>query len=145
MIQEIWGLYLFAYQSVSTQSGSDLLGASGLCGILILFLIASLEPLDTPFAIHELLFPRKERMTVRAYFDANLFLRGSRLDHITTGADDFRFVILRMYSFTQFFHLRSSRLVSAKASLLYQLSGGVFKFDTAPVPLCWLDLGAIFG
>src|SRR5215471_11638929 len=70
-----------------------------------------LEPLDATRCVDQLLFPREERVAVRADFNVNLFLRRTRGPCGAAGASDMAFDIFGMNSFFHFhfsFYLNKS-------------------------------------
>ena len=71
----------------------------------VLHAITLFEHINTTARIDQLLLTGKERMAFGAYFNADVFLRGSRLNHVATSAGNRRFFILRMDRFLHFCHL----------------------------------------
>jgi hypothetical protein len=57
------------------------------------------ELLDSAGAVDKLLFAREKGMTVRANFDADFFLCGTRFKRVAAGANHSAFIIARMNIF----------------------------------------------
>jgi hypothetical protein len=67
------------------------------------FTVLPLETLDATRCVDQLLFPREERVAVRADFHVNLFLRRTRGPCGPAGASDMAFDIFGMNSFFHFY------------------------------------------
>jgi hypothetical protein len=73
-------------------------------GFFSFLTVLLLETLDATCCVDQLLFPRKERMAVRADFNVNFFLRRTRGPGSAAGAaSDMAFDVFGMNSFFHFF------------------------------------------
>jgi hypothetical protein len=64
--------------------------------------VTLLEAVHTPASIHELLFPRKERMTLGTDFNPQILFYRAGLEGFAASACDSRFAIVGMYILLHF-------------------------------------------
>jgi len=86
---------------------------------------ALLELVHAAGGVHEFLLARVERMAGVADADDDGVLGGTGLDHVATGATDFRVHIFGMYGF---FHKRPAKIAS-----IHALTSGKFPESTSPL------------
>lgn len=76
-------------------------------GKLLIHTETLLEFVNTSACVNKLLLTCEERMTLGAYFDSDIGLCGTGLDHVSASAGNGSFLIIRVKTF---FHFNTSSL-----------------------------------
>src|SRR5690606_39021331 len=77
-------------------NGAQLFADGGFHRNLVLLAVLLVKPVHAPFAVHELLLAREERVARRADLHADGRLGAARLERVAAGARHLRFHILEM-------------------------------------------------